>query len=119
MLSPEVEQRVLDQLICHYIEAYPREAVGVVLRDTSIIQFRNWSNQPHQFLTAGFSLLRTKGWKAWRHGKDVVYLYHSHRQSTSPSQIDQGFMRVMYARWPHVQHLIFTPDRRYEIWGVS
>jgi hypothetical protein len=46
-------------------------------------------------------------------------VYHSHRESTSPSQVDEVFMKVLHGRWPHVRHLIFTPDKNYQIWGVS
>lgn len=88
------------------------------MRDGSVIRFRNWSLVPDKFLTLGFPLLR-RGWKTWRHGRGVQYLYHSHRKSPSPSQTDQAFMKILHSRWPHVHHLIFTPDRDYEIWRVS
>lgn len=119
MLSPEVEQRLLDQLICHYHDSYPKEAVGVVLNDSSTIRLRNRSSQPNTFRTLGLNLLGTLGWKGWMYGHGITYLYHSHRQVTSPSQTDQAFMKVLYERWPHVRHLIFTPDRRYDIWEIE
>lgn len=118
MLPSETEQRVLDQLICHYYDTYPREAVGVVLRNGSVVRLRNWSRREDRFLSLGLKLIPTLGWKAWRHGRGISLSYHSHRESTRPSQIDEAFMRVLADRWPHVDHLIFTPDGQYDLWRV-
>lgn len=119
MFSPEAEQRVLDLLVSHYHASYPKEAVGVIMRNSSVIRFANWSPLANEFRTLGTALLFAKGWKAWRHGRGVSYIYHSHRGDTTPSETDEAFMRHLYSRWPHVQHLIFTPDRQYDIWKVS
>lgn len=115
--SPEAEQRVVDLLLSHYQATYPREAVGVVMGDGSVLRFTNWSLRPDRFRTLGLPLLRW-GWKAWRRGHGVAYIYHSHRKSTRPSESDVQFMRVLKGRWSHVDHLIFTPDGEYDIWSL-
>lgn len=116
---PEVGPRLLDELVGYYYEAYPREAVGVVMTDGSVVPFKNRSVVPHRFYTTGFPLLQQFGWQAWRHGDGVAYFFHSHRQTTRPSETDKTFMGVLASRWPHVKHLIFTPSREYSIWAVK
>jgi len=91
----------------------------VVMEDGSVVPFKNRADRPDRFRTLGLELLVRYGWRAWWRGRGVSYLYHSHRQTTHPSQTDVTFMRVNSRRWPHVQHLIFTPDGRYEVWRLG
>ena len=116
LFSQEAAQRILSQLLAHHEVTKPREAVGVVLRDSSVIRFRNWSRKTHAFKASNFKLLWLLGWGAWRHGTGIAYIYHSHTQSSSPSQTDQAFMYQLAQRWPSVGHLIFTPHGEFSIY---
>lgn len=109
--SPEAAQRILNQLLGQYHTVTPREACGVILADSSVIQLRNWA-RAGRFHFTGFKLIWLLGWRAFRHGDGIAYIYHSHRESTRPSKTDLVFMNHLSHRWPGVGHVIFSPSGR-------
>lgn len=117
--SPELEAEILDDLVDHFWEEFPREACGVITEDGEVIRFQNRSRQPDQFRVGSIQVIRRLGWKGYLRGEGVQLIYHSHRQSTNPSQTDELFMQHMARVWPAVDHLIFTHRRLYDVWTVG
>ena len=118
LFSPEQVQKILSQLVGHFHDTYPKEAVGVILKDGSVMRFRNWSSDPDRFLVLPVSLIWSLGWSAYWRGTGIQAVYHSHRQGTSPSETDQVFMQRSARVWPHVNHLIFNPDGSFQTWEL-
>lgn len=112
--SAEQEQETLEFLVAHYWDSYPKEAIGVITDDLEIIELKNRSRHRDRFLVMPWDMLKL-GRGYWT-GKGLQLIYHSHRQSTSPSQADMAFMGYIRNVWPGVDHLIFTPSGEYSVW---
>ena len=100
----------------HWLEAQPKEAVGLLLADGSVLRLRNWSRKPGRFLVGYWKIFRELGWGGLMRGEGVSMIYHSHNIEAFPSQTDREFMAVMAKKWPHVKHLIFVPATEYGVW---
>lgn len=100
----------------HWRRVSPREAVGLILSDGSVLPLRNWSKGKDRFKVGFWSILWNLGWGALRHGDGIRYVYHSHTGTSNASAIDRAFMMILAKRWPGVDHLIYVPGNEYSIW---
>ena len=111
-LPPKIQAELLD----HWHEGSPREVVGLILDDGSLIRLTNLSRKVDEFLVGFWEILFKLGWKALRHGEGINMIYHSHTYTTEPSQSDEAFASFLASRWPGVAHLIFIPDHTFDVW---
>lgn len=112
----ELPLKIQDKLRAHWEAASPREAVGLILEDQTIIPLKNHSRNEDRFIVSYFQVLKELGWKAFTKGKGIRYVFHSHLVNSYPSSTDKNFMAYLHDRWPGVGHLIYVPDCEYSIW---
>lgn len=109
-------EALVPELLTHYFDVYPREAIGVITDEWDILRLKNLSRYEDRFATFPISLLFKGGWGTYWRGEGLELVYHSHRKVTNPSKTDEAFMEFLYGAWPQVNHLIFTPDGEYSVW---
>ena len=100
----------------HWEDSFPHEAVGLVLDDNSVMRLKNKSDDEDSFFVSAWQILWNLGWSTLRYGHGVSMIYHSHTDTSDPSDLDKTFMQVIARRWPGVNHLIFVPDTEYAVW---
>lgn len=111
-LPPKIQLELFD----HYLDAQPYEAVGLILKDGSILRLKNKSKDSHTFRVGLWQILWNLGLKSTFTGDGISMVYHSHQHSPEPSDVDKNFMVVLNKRWPGVDHLIYVPGLEYAIW---
>lgn len=112
----DMPQSLRDEFTAHYIEAYPKEAVGLITDKGEVVRLKNWSRRTDRFLVGYWAIFRRFGWKGLIKGQGINVIYHSHRIEAFPSPWDQELMLKMEQRWPHVAWLIYVPGTEFMMW---
>ncbi len=110
---------LLPEIRAHWAKVRPKEAVGLILDDTTVVPLKNWSKNKDRFLVGFWSILWKLGWGSLRYGDGIKMVYHTHTVSPEPSESDLVAMNHIAERWPHVMFLIYVPDSTFAVWHHS